>query len=92
MAQGIDAEVSVDVAADGLTFSEELHAIDAVIAGQGIGLFSDVLVAPELASGVLVKLLELALPGLGFYLAHAPDHPRQAAINAFTAWIIRSVQ
>jgi LysR family transcriptional regulator, glycine cleavage system transcriptional activator len=92
MAQGIDAEVSVDVAADGLTFSEELHAIDAVIAGQGIGLFSDVLVAPELASGVLVKLLELALPGLGFYLAHAPDHPRQATINAFTAWIIRSVQ
>jgi LysR family glycine cleavage system transcriptional activator len=87
MARRIDAAISVDVAANGLTFSEELHAIDAVIAGQGIGLFSDVLVAPELASGALVKLLDLALPGFGFYLAHVPDHPRQAIIDAFAGWI-----
>src|SRR6266446_9308618 len=92
MAQRIDARASLDVLANGLTFSEELHAIDAVIAGQGVGLFSDVLTAHELATGELVRLLELALPGLGFYLAHASDHPRQATINAFTAWIIRSVQ
>ncbi len=34
---------------DHLSFREELHAIEAVIAGQGIGIFSDVLVARELA-------------------------------------------
>ena len=34
-----------------LSFREELHAIEAVIAGQGIGIFSDVLVARELAAG-----------------------------------------
>jgi LysR family glycine cleavage system transcriptional activator len=73
-----------------LTFSEELHAIDAVIAGQGVGLFSDVLVAHELATGELVRLLDLALPGFGFYFAHIPDHPRQTIIDAFAAWI-RSV-
>ena len=28
-----------------LNFREELHAIDAVLAGQGIGIFSDLLVA-----------------------------------------------
>jgi LysR family transcriptional regulator, glycine cleavage system transcriptional activator len=38
-----------------LSLREELHAIEAVIAGQGIGIFSDVLVASELASGTLVK-------------------------------------
>ncbi|MET0568757.1 MAG: LysR substrate-binding domain-containing protein, partial [Hyphomicrobiaceae bacterium] len=32
-----------------LSFREELHAIEAVLAGQGVGLFSDVLVAPALA-------------------------------------------
>jgi LysR family glycine cleavage system transcriptional activator len=92
MAQKIDGEVSTGIAAGGLTFSEELHAIDAVIAGQGIGLFSDVLVEPELANGTLVKLLELPLPGLGFYLAYTPDHPRQALIDAFAAWVVRSAR
>jgi LysR family transcriptional regulator, glycine cleavage system transcriptional activator len=32
---------------DHLSFQEELHAIEAVIAGQGVGIFSDVLVGPE---------------------------------------------
>ena len=87
MAQQIDARVLLDMSASGLTFSEELHAIDAVIAGQGIGLFSDVLVAHELATGELVRLIDLALPGFGFYFAHTPDHPRQTIIDAFAEWI-----
>ncbi len=33
---------------DGLCFREELHAIEAVIGGQGVGICSDVLVAHEL--------------------------------------------
>lgn len=88
MAQQTDPDLSVKLAASGLSFSEELHAIDAVIAGQGIGLLSDVLVAPELADGRLVKLLDLPLPGLGFHLAHLPARPRQSLIDAFTAWIL----
>ena len=87
MAQQIDARVLLDMSASGLTFSEELHAIDAVIAGQGIGLFSDVLVAHELATGELVRLIDLALPGFGFYFAHTSDHPRQTIIDAFAEWI-----
>ena len=46
-----------------LSFREELHAIEAVVAGQGIGIFSNVLVASELASGALVKAFDLSLPG-----------------------------
>lgn len=48
-----------------LNFREELHAIDAVIAGQGIGICSDVLVARELETGALVRALDLTLGEAG---------------------------
>jgi LysR family glycine cleavage system transcriptional activator len=70
-----------------LSFREELHAIEAVVAGQGIGLFSDVLVAAELASGALVKTLDLSLPGYRFYVVRRPGHSREKIIRAFSAWL-----
>ncbi len=70
-----------------LSFREELHAIEAVLAGQGIALCSDVVVADDLASGTLVKALDLALPGYGFYPVYAPDHPRRTVIEIFVKWI-----
>jgi LysR family transcriptional regulator, glycine cleavage system transcriptional activator len=70
-----------------LSFREELHAIDAVIAGQGIGILSDVLVAPELATGALVKAFDLSLPGYRFYAVHTPGHPRGKTIRAFASWL-----
>lgn len=70
-----------------LSFREELHAYEALIAGQGIAIYSDLLAARALESGVLVRAFDLSLPGLGFYLTHLPDHPKQAAIDAFAAWI-----
>jgi LysR family glycine cleavage system transcriptional activator len=73
-----------------LSFREELHAIDAVAAGQGIAICSDVVVSRELKSGALVKAHELSLPGYGFYLVYVPNHSRQPSIEAFSAWM-RSV-
>ncbi len=70
-----------------LSFREELHAIEAVIGGQGIGLFSDVLVAKELAAGTLVKAFDLSLPGYRFYVVRRRDHPREKQIRAFVTWI-----
>ena len=70
-----------------LTFREEPHAIEAVLAGQGVALCSDVIVADDLASGTLVKALDLALPGYGFYPVYAPNHPRRATIEDFVRWI-----
>ena len=70
-----------------LSFREELHAIEAVIAGQGVGIFSDVLVAPELASGTLMKAFELSLPGYRFYIVRRRGHPREKAIQIFSAWL-----
>jgi LysR family transcriptional regulator, glycine cleavage system transcriptional activator len=70
-----------------LSFREELHAIEAVIAGQGVGLLSDVLVAAELASGALVKAFDLSLPGYRFYVVRRPGHPRERIIRAFSGWL-----
>ena len=50
-------------------------------------MLSDVVVARELESGLLVKALDLAIPGLAFYLVHIPGHPRQAMIDAFLSWM-----
>jgi LysR family transcriptional regulator, glycine cleavage system transcriptional activator len=68
-------------------FSEELPAYEAVVAGQGIGICSDVLLAPELAAGTLIKAVDLKLRGYGFYLVHMPGHPRQKLIDAFSRWL-----
>jgi len=70
-----------------LSFREELHAIEAVIAGQGIGIFSDVLVAQDLAAGTLVKTFDLPLLGYCFYVVRRRGHPREKAIQAFATWL-----
>jgi LysR family glycine cleavage system transcriptional activator len=69
-----------------LSFREELHAIEAAIAGQGLAICSDVLVGPELANGTLVRLSDITLPGYGFYIVHRSGHPKEASIRAFAKW------
>lgn len=69
-----------------LNFREELHAIEAAIAGQGLAICSDVLVGPELASGELVRVSHVRLPGYGFYILHRPNHPKLGSIKAFIEW------
>jgi LysR family transcriptional regulator, glycine cleavage system transcriptional activator len=69
-----------------LSFREEPHAIDAVLAGQGIALCSDVIVARELATGSLRQLSDVTLPGYGFHLSYRPDHPMRKAIREFLLW------
>lgn len=71
-----------------LNFREELHAIDAAISGQGIAICSDVLVAPELASGALVKVASVTLPGYGFHIVHRNDHPKLTSVKSFIAWAL----
>jgi len=72
---------------DHLSFREELHAIEAVIAGQGIGIFSDVLVARELAAGTLVRPFDCSLPGYRFYVVRTHGHPREKIIQNFATWL-----
>lgn len=90
-AQAQDPTLGGLVAPGGLLFREELHAMEAMIAGQGIAICSDVLVARELQSGSLVKVHNLALPGFGFWLAYPPGHGREAAIETFIRWVRSTV-
>jgi LysR family glycine cleavage system transcriptional activator len=70
-----------------LSFREELHAIDAVLGGQGVAICSDVVVSNELRCGLLVKAHPLTLPGYGFYLVSMPHSPRAPVIEAFSTWM-----
>ena len=89
-ARSVDPSIPDTHKAWDLSFREELHAIDAVAAGQGIAICSDVVVSRELKSGALVKAHALSLPGYGFYLVSVPDHPQRPIIEAFSTWM-RSV-
>ena len=89
-ARSVDPGIPDTSKAWDLSFREELHAIDAVAAGQGIAICSDVVVGRELESGALVKAHALSLPGYGFYLVSVPNHPQRPNIEAFSAWM-RSV-
>jgi LysR family transcriptional regulator, glycine cleavage system transcriptional activator len=86
-ARSVDPAIPDTNKAWDLSFREELHAIDAVGAGQGIAICSDVVVSRELKNGTLVKAHGLSLPGYGFYLVYVPNHPRQPHIEAFSAWM-----
>lgn len=89
-AAGVPSRASQDPDAPGaLRFREELHGIEAIIAGQGIGITSDVLTARELAAGTLVKAFDLCLPGYAYHLAHASGTRRIRDIDAFSAWLRR---
>jgi LysR family glycine cleavage system transcriptional activator len=86
-----DAELSANRTCD-LSFREEIHAIDAALAGQGIAICSDVVVGHELKTGALVKAHELSLPGYGFYLVYVAPHPRATTVDAFSDWISSAMQ
>lgn len=87
LAASVDPEVKPAGKASDLRFSEELHAIDAVLGGQGVAICSDLVVDHELKSGLLVKAHPLALPGYGFYLVAVAHHPRTPVIESFSRWL-----
>ena len=68
-----------------LSFREELHSIEAVIRGQGIGIFSNVFMAQELTADTPVQTFDLSLPRYSVYVVRRPGHPREKVIQAFSA-------
>ena len=67
-------------------FSEEIHAIDSALAGQGVVLASSVLAASAMATGQLVRLSDTDLPGRTFWAVSRADHPRFAEVEHFANW------
>lgn len=87
VARSIDPDFTPHEKVWDLSFREELHAIDAVVGGQGVAICSDVVVSNELRNGLLVKAHPLSLPGYGFYLVSIAHSPRLPAIAAFSMWL-----
>ncbi|MCZ4255208.1 LysR substrate-binding domain-containing protein [Sulfitobacter sp. G21635-S1] len=81
------AGVRASLPAVAQTFSEEIHAIDAAVSGQGAVLASQLLVADLLNTGQLVQLSEIALPGLTYWAVFLPTHPDQARLAQLLGWL-----
>lgn len=72
-----------------MRFREELHAIEAVVAGQGVAICSDLLVRRELRAGTLVRLSPITLDGYGLYLVTLPERSAALPVRNFCAWMQR---
>jgi LysR family glycine cleavage system transcriptional activator len=63
-------------------------AIDAAIAGQGIALADETLIADDLANGRLVKLCDVALDDGAYYLLSLAGAQRRRPLAAFRDWLL----
>ena len=71
-----------------LRFSDEVHAVQAAIAGQGVALVNLVLVADELAGGLLRQPFGPELPGHPFRLAWAAGMETDPGFAAVREWLV----
>lgn len=80
------AGIALDISG-GLRFSDESHAIQAAIAGQGVALLGLPLVAAELASGALVQPFGPVLHGDSYHLVTTRERAQQPQIVALRNWL-----
>lgn len=76
----------------GLRVSEESHAIEAALAGEGVSLASDIEVALDIAARRLVVPIDIGIPGFMFRIAHVRSHPRASDIARFADWARSAVR
>ncbi len=70
-----------------LRFSDEGHAIQAAVAGHGIALVSQALVAEELAAGHLVQPFGPVIDGHTYHLAVSSERAPSTSTQAAMAWL-----
>lgn len=68
-------------------FSEEIHALDAAIAGLGVVLASEIVAADDLRKGHLIKLSEHSLDGQTFWAVFQETSIRKRDILRFIDWM-----
>ncbi len=84
------AQAGIEVADPeaGLRFTDKIHAVQATIAGQGVGLLSLTLVAEELASGALVQPFDLALESFRYDLVYSERAAERPATRLLRDWVM----
>jgi LysR family glycine cleavage system transcriptional activator len=73
----------------GIRYSDEGHAIQAAVAGQGVALLSLVLIEQELKQRVLEARLEPVLDGLAYYIVRPERATHDSASAIVEAWLIQ---
>lgn len=69
--------------AKGLRFSEEIHAMEAALDGQGVALLSSAITARALEQGTLLRAHDFALTGLGLFAVYSAQSPKREMIAQF---------
>ena len=82
-----EARLAVKEPVGELRFSDEGHAIQAAVAGQGIALVSRALVTEELASGHLHQPFGPSIDGHTYHLAVASERALSPSAYAVLAWL-----
>lgn len=72
-----------------LHFSDEVHAIQAAIAGQGVALVNLSLVADELHAGLLCQPLGPTLEGHGFHLVWPEQRATDPDVATVREWLLQ---
>jgi LysR family transcriptional regulator, glycine cleavage system transcriptional activator len=84
-AAGVDDVVA---ASHGMSFSTNVLALEAAIAGHGVTLAYSTTAAADIAAGRLVRLFSLSLPDLfAYYIVTAPDALDRPKVHAFHDWL-----
>jgi LysR family glycine cleavage system transcriptional activator len=77
-------------AAHGLSFSTNVLALEAAIAGHGVTLAYSTTAAADIAAGRLVPLFSLSLPDLfAYYIVTAPGALERPKVKTFRDWLRR---
>jgi LysR family glycine cleavage system transcriptional activator len=71
-----------------LMFSDETHAVQATIAGQGVALLSRALIADELANGTLIHTFGPELAGATYQLVYRPQSLQNERIAKVRRWLL----
>lgn len=76
----------------GIRYSEESHAIQAALAGQGVALLSLELVREEIAMGLLEAPLTPVVEGLAYHLVRSALKPAVAPVAIVEEWLIQAAR
>jgi len=76
----------------GIRYSEESHAIQAAVAGQGVALLSLVLVEEELHLGLLKPAGEPVLQGMAYHLLEPNRQGLSDAASVVKGWLVKQAR
>jgi LysR family glycine cleavage system transcriptional activator len=73
----------------GIRYSEESHAIQAAVSGQGVALLSLLLVEEELRMGLLRIVAKPTLRGMSYHVLKPGERPVSPMVSRVEEWLIR---